>query len=118
MDELVTIIAGSRGVTDYNDVMQATLDASWTISEVVSGHAGGVDKLGERWARDFKRPLNVFPAKWDTHGKSAGYKRNVEMAENAEALIAVWDGESKGTKHMIDIAKDKGLRVYIHICQK
>ena len=50
-----------------------------------------------------------FPADWDKHGKSAGYKRNLEMAENADALIAFWDGESRGTKHMIDIAKEKNL---------
>ena len=54
-----------------------------------------------------------FPADWDLEGKSAGFKRNVKMAEYADALVAFWDGESKGTKHMIEIAKEKGLDIRI-----
>ncbi len=56
----------------------------------------------------------MYPAAWDTYGLKAGYIRNEEMADNADALIAIWDGKSRGTKHMIDIATRKGLRVYIH----
>ncbi len=58
-------------------------------------------------------PIKKFPANWTAYGMSAGYKRNQQMAENADALIALWDGESKGTKHMIDIATQKGLWVHV-----
>lgn len=35
------------------------------------------------------------------------------MADRAEALVAIWDGQSRGTKHMIDTARAQGLRVYL-----
>ena len=76
---------------------------------IVSGTANGADKLGERYAADRNWSLERYPADWDTHGKSAGYKRNVEMAENADALVALWDGKSRGTKHMLDIARDRSI---------
>ena len=57
--------------------------------------------------------MELFPADWKKYGKSAGYVRNSEMAEVAESLIAFWDGKSRGTKNMIDIAKNKGLKVRI-----
>ncbi|MEA1980842.1 MAG: hypothetical protein U9N54_07710, partial [candidate division Zixibacteria bacterium] len=73
----------------------------------------GVDKLGEEYAEQNYIPLLKFPANWNKYGKRAGYVRNEEMANNADALIAIWDGKSKGTNHMINIAKKKGLLVAI-----
>ena len=110
-----TIIAGSRdGVT--LDAVKCAFDAcGWNVTSVVSGTARGADQMGELVAKDKGISVHRFPADWDKYGKSAGYKRNVQMAENAEALIAVWDGKSRGTGHMIDIAKSKGLRVYVHL---
>ena len=58
-------------------------------------------------------PIKRFPADWENLGRGAGYVRNVQMAFYADALIAFWDGESRGTKHMIDIAKEKGLMVRV-----
>lgn len=82
--------------------------------EIVSGGANGVDHCGELLAKKAGLVCTVFPAEWSTFGKSAGYRRNVQMAEYADALVAVWDGESKGTKHMIDIMNKHGKPVYIH----
>ena len=56
----------------------------------------------------------MFIPDWDKDGRSAGYKRNAEMAEYADALIAVWDGDSKGTKHMIECMNKLNKKVYIH----
>ena len=110
-----TIIAGSRTITDIQIVEEAINNSQFDITEVVCGGARGVDDLGRKWAGNGNRiPVKLFPAKWDLFGKSAGYKRNAEMANYADALIAVWDGESRGTKHMIDNAKRKGLKVYVH----
>jgi hypothetical protein len=109
------IIAGSRGITD-NRILEDAINhflRTTRITEVVSGTARGVDQMGERWAKRLNVPVTQFPAQWDKHGKSAGYRRNVEMAQYADALIAVWDGESKGTKHMIDIAHEHQLEVLI-----
>jgi hypothetical protein len=96
------------------DVIEKAIDGSgFHITQVVSGGARGVDSLGEMWAKEHDVPVKIFPAQWHVHGRSAGYRRNVEMAKNADALIACWDEVSKGTKHMIDIAREKGLTVYV-----
>jgi hypothetical protein len=109
------IIAGSR---NFNDLALLTEKCDKILSgqtdiEIVSGTARGADKTGEAYA--FSRGYNVraFPANWDKHGKSAGYIRNKEMAQYADALIAFWDGKSKGTKHMIDLATSEGLVIKV-----
>ena len=108
-----TIIAGSRGLDDMSVLQAATAECGWRITCVVSGTARGADRLGELWAHKRSLPVERYPADWTTHGKAAGYRRNELMAQNAEALIALWDGESRGTKHMIDIATRRGLKVYV-----
>ena len=95
-----------------DDIDEAAYECGWDIIRVVSGCARGADQLGEKWAEAHGIPVDRFPADWSKYGKSAGYRRNVEMSEHAQALIAVWNG-SPGTKHMIDIARQKGLQVYV-----
>lgn len=109
-----TIIAGSRDIRFPIVVKQAIITSGFDITEVVCGGAKGVDGLGESWALQNGIPVKHFPADWSQHGKSAGYKRNVLMGDYADALIAVWDGASKGTNHMINIATKKGLKVYVY----
>jgi len=109
------IIAGSRNFNDYN-LLKTSCDnllTQFTNIEIVSGTARGADKLGERYAREKGYDIKQFPANWDKHGKSAGYIRNDEMAQYADMLIAFWDGASKGTKHMIDLANKRGIKVEI-----
>jgi hypothetical protein len=110
-----TIIAGSRTLLDPTPITTAIRASGFEISEVVSGGAAGVDRYGEIWASFHAVPLTIFPADWKTHGKAAGPIRNMKMAEYADALIAVWDGKSRGTKNMIDLANQEGLRVHIHL---
>lgn len=107
---LRTIVAGSRGVTSLSVVTAACDNCGWLIGEVVSGAARGVDKLGEQWAHLRGVPVRQFPADWNGKGKAAGRLRNSEMARYADALVAVWDGSSPGTRHMIDEALRYGLR--------
>lgn len=111
------IIAGSRDITDMAEINAAIADSKFEITEVVCGMARGVDLLGKAWANYLGIPVTQFPADWDRYGKRAGYRRNIEMGEYADALIAVWDGVSLGTKHMIDIARARRLRVYVHKTQ-
>ena len=106
------IIAGSRGIDDYGLVEQAILASGFNITEVVSGGCHGVDKLGERWAKKNGVQLKVFLADWSV-GKSAGPIRNGRMAAYADALIAIWANNSRGTANMIDQAESNGLLVYI-----
>ena len=69
------------------------------------------------WAFRTGTDVKEFPANWARHGRSAGPIRNQEMAEYADALIALWDGKSKGTENMISEAQKRGLKVYIHLIQ-
>lgn len=110
-----TIIAGSRSISSYALVHRA-IEASGIadqITEVVSGHAAGVDITGEKWANSKGIPVKVLPAEWGIYKKAAGKRRNIEMALYADALIAIWDGRSTGTKHMIKVAEGMGLRVFV-----
>lgn len=84
------------------------------MTEVVSGCAQGADAHGETVARSMGIPVSRFPADWKQYGKSAGIRRNAQMAEYADALIAVWDGESRGTKNMIELASARGLLVFVY----
>lgn len=96
------IIAGTRSVKDYGLVVQAVQRSGYDITEVVSGCATGVDWLGEQWARANGIPVKEMPADWNTYGKSAGPQRNRAMAEYADAAVIIWDGESRGTRNMIE----------------
>ena len=117
------IIAGTRTFSDY-ELLRTTCnnllsEKQWTHTVVViSGTARGADQMGERYARERGFQLRRFPADWEQYGKSAGHIRNAMMADNADALIAFWDGESKGTKNMIDNARRKGLAVRVIQYQK
>jgi len=109
------IIAGGRDFNDY-DLLCEKCDkilSRQTEIEIVSGRARGADQLGEKYATMRGYPIKMFPAKWSEHGKQAGYIRNTEMAEYADALIAFWNMESRGTEHMIDIARENKLKIRI-----
>jgi hypothetical protein len=118
MDNFKVIIAGSRGFSNYkllreqcNKYLREKRKTSNVI--IVSGHARGADTLGEKYAQDEGFALEIYPAQWKKLGKQAGYRRNEQMAEVADALIAFWDGSSRGTKHMIDIMNEKNLLVRV-----
>jgi len=109
------IVAGTRTFNDY-DLLEKTLDYLLKNKDsftVICGEANGADKLGKRYAVSHSQSVRSFPAEWDKYGKSAGYKRNDQMAEVADAVVCFYDGTSKGTKHMIDIAKSKGIPLRI-----
>mgnify|MGYP001328458387 CR=1 FL=1 len=108
-----TIIAGSRTIEDASLLASAIKGSTFKITEVVCGGANGADKLGELWARDKKIPVKYFYPDWASYGKSAGPRRNALMAGYAEALIALWDGKSRGTKNMIELAQKQKLKVYV-----
>lgn len=123
------IIAGSRDFNDYNLLkinvtevlnnffLSGLIHADLQDVKIISGNARGADKLGERFAKDNNIGCQLFPANWEAYGKSAGYKRNMEMAIYARkdngVLIAFWDGKSKGTEHMINIARNEKIKVFV-----
>lgn len=109
-----TIIAGSRHITDYDLLCRCVKASGFEITEVVSGMARGVDTLGVRYAKEHNLPLVCFPADWQKYGKSAGPRRNLEMARYADALIAITLDNSRGTQDMIWRAQGLGLKYRVY----
>lgn len=111
------IIAGGRKFKDYELLCSKMAAFTENVNpediEIVSGVARGADQLGERWAAEGVIPVKHFPADWGQYGKSAGYKRNEDMARYATHLVAFWDGKSRGTEHMIQLAEKVGLEVRV-----
>lgn len=112
------IVAGSRSIQSKEIIFQKQ-DALFSNKvkqeeiQIVSGGARGVDRIGEEYAATRGFECKIFPADWNNLGKRAGYVRNCRMAENADALVAFWDGRSPGTKHMIQIARSHNLDIRI-----
>ena len=111
------IVAGCRDFADY-ELLKEKCDfylqnKKPEIIVIVSGHASGADTLGERYAQERGYETEVYPADWKTNGRAAGPIRNAQMAAVADALIAFWDGKSRGTKNMIDTATKRGLQVAV-----
>ena len=100
------IIAGGRDFNNYPVAEQVLNQYKSQIDEVVCGDAKGADTIGAHWANYNSIPVKHFPAKWNQYGKRAGYLRNEEMGNYADALIAFWDGSSRGTRNMIDIMRN------------
>ena len=125
MKELRIVIAGSRDFSNYGLLKQEVFNIikyevrPKDFIKIISGGAIGADTLGERFAEEFGLEVKRFIPDWDNLGKRAGYVRNTEMAKYAMQdnsygmLIAFWNGTSKGTKHMIDLANKYGLFVKI-----
>lgn len=105
-----TAIIGSRTAHDYQQLLGAI--AGLTITEVISGGAKGADQLAERFAQEHGLRLTVIKPDW-VKGKEAGPLRNQQIVEAAEQVLALWDGQSKGTADTIRRAKQlkKPLRV-------
>ncbi|MBQ6847505.1 MAG: DUF2493 domain-containing protein [Clostridia bacterium] len=104
------VIAGCR---DYNNYNEAKTYIDFCLSNIrkeneiiiVSGCASGADAIGERYAEENGFKVEKYPADWKTYGRSAGPRRNKQMAEISDYVICFWNGKSKGTKSMIDFAR-------------
>ena len=129
-NELRIIVAGSRDFNDFNllstsltknlrEKVESKIIYRPSQVEFVSGTARCADTLGEKYAYIHGYKVKRFPANWDLYGKRAGYIRNEQMAKYSVEnkyhgiLFAFWDGQSRGTKHMIDLANKYGLEVHV-----
>lgn len=117
------IIAGSRDIKDKNTVKNAIDDSPYLIKNIdtiLCGMADGVDTISKEIFED-KNEIEIEEYPYEDYTneapnpKVAPLIRNKEMAINADSLLAVWNGESKGTEHMIEIAKENNLNTYIHL---
>jgi hypothetical protein len=112
------VVAGGRDFTNYN-LLKEKVDNILSQKKlthkilILSGKSIGADCLGEIYALENNLEILSYPADWDKFGKKAGVKRNAEMINDADALIAFWNGSSQGTKYMIDIATKKGKMIRV-----
>jgi hypothetical protein len=118
-------VVGSRTFNDYSYLHKKLTGLLWDLMEpqtgelppsafsFVSGGARGADSIAAQWAKAWGYEMFVFPADWDKYGKSAGYRRNKDIVDYADIVVAFWDGKSKGTQHTIDLATKQGKPTYI-----
>ena len=107
------IIAGSRGFSDYQQVCEVLREHQQQITQVITGGARGADRLGYRWAWKHQVQHQLFRANWERFGKSAGVRRNHQMAQAGDVLVAFWDGRSPGTAHMVQCMRQLGKPVVV-----
>lgn len=108
-------IVGSRGFMDYNRLCQGIANLGDTIECIVSGGARGADSLAAQYARENGIELVEFLPEYDKYGRSAPIIRNKSIVDNADCVLAFWDGASRGTKNSIDYARRQGKRVVIEL---
>ena len=107
------IIAGSRTFTDYQLLCRTLTPELLRITQVITGGARGADQLGYRWAWKHQVKHQLFRADWGRFGKSAGMRRNYQMAQAGDMLLAFWDGQSPGIAHMAQCMRQLGKPVVV-----
>ena len=129
LNEIRIIVAGTRTFSDYELLRNRLDDFISKLKQkhpdkqvvIITGAAKGADQLGSFYARSHNIPLKEFPADWTTYGKAAGPIRNQQMLDYAlheiPVLIVFWDGESRGTKNMMNIAKRHNVQTEIVLIQ-
>jgi hypothetical protein len=115
-------IAGSRSITNYDHLLSA-IDAAVKSNvitpahsyEIVTGGARGVDSLARRYAQERQLKLTELKPQYQYFGdRGAPLRRNYDIAEASDVLLAIWDGQSPGTGHMIECMKQAGKPYYVH----
>lgn len=104
-------VIGSRSFNDYEEVKRILSEIKITL--LISGGASGADSLGERYAKENNIETKIFLPDWNKHGKVAGLLRNTDIVNEAELVVAFWDGVSKGTKDSLNKAQEKGKNILI-----
>ena len=113
--KLALAVVGSRDFSNYLLLKEEIekLPEFSLITEIISGGAKGADTLGALYARDSQLQLTEYIPMWSKYGKSAGFKRNTLIIQNADIVIAFWDGTSKGTLSSIELAKKYNKKLHI-----
>ena len=110
------IVAGGRdgeGLPNLSEVLRQFIDPAQDI--MLCGMCpSGVDYDAYHWAKYNGVQIQECHANWTEHGKAAGPIRNKLMAQNADVLVAFWDGKSRGTRSMINEALNFGLEVHVY----
>ena len=109
-----TAVIGSRGLTVTNLEKYLPEDTK----EIVSGGAKGIDTCAKEYALAHNIKLTEFLPNYKQFGRVAPLKRNLQIIEYADIVLAFWDGKSRGTKYVIDNCKTMGVEVKVYIAKK
>jgi len=104
-------VVGSRTFNNYQ-YMKNILDKLFSCNKIISGGAIGADSLAARYAKENNIELEEFLPDWNRYGKSAGFKRNKQIVDASDIIVAFWDGESRGTANTISLAHKQNKTVY------
>ena len=107
-------VIGSRGL-QVNDLGKYLPDE---VTEIISGGARGVDTSAREYAMEHGLKLTEYLPEYSRYGRSAPLKRNITIIENADLVLAFWDGTSRGTKYVIDNCKKRNIPIQIHVLTK
>lgn len=105
-----TAVIGSRSLSIKN--LENYLPEN--VTEIVSGGAKGIDTDAKNYALENNIPIKEFLPDYNRYGRSAPLKRNLEIIEYADIVIAFWDGISKGTEFVIDSCKKRNVKVIVY----
>lgn len=106
-----TAIIGSRNIKDID----LSLFIPKGTTEIISGGARGVDTLAKEYALSHGLKLTEFLPQYARFGKGAPLKRNITIIENADIVLAFWDGKSKGTKFVIKNCQSRNIPVKVYL---
>lgn len=109
------IIAGSRGITNHGTLARSIEAIGTKPTKIIIGNAKGVDAIAENYAAIKEIPCEVIDAPWDQYGRPAGQIRNDRITNEADALLAIWDGQSSGTRTLITMMNKKNKPVFLHL---
>jgi hypothetical protein len=118
MTEFKLIVAGGRDFDNQDlliRVLNGLADVEYADQEIsiVTGMARGADRIAYEFAQHHQIHYYPFPADWDRYGKRAGFVRNEAMAKFSDGLLAFWDGQSRGTGHMVNTMRGLGKPVHV-----
>lgn len=114
-EKAVLAIVGSRNWTNVDPIIKGLERLSPDEFKIISGGAKGVDRIAETHAKKLGYEFEAFLPDWDKYGKSAGMRRNSQLVDAADFLVAFWDGQSRGTLDSINKALKKGILVRINL---
>ena len=107
-------VIGSRGLLldDLEDYLPKE------TMEIVSGGARGVDASAREYALRHGLKLTEYLPEYSRYGRAAPLKRNITIIENADLVLAFWDGASRGTKNVIDNCKKRNIPIKVYLLDK
>ena len=101
------LIVGSRSITNFD----LSPYVAPCVDTVITGGAKGIDSLAEQYADAHRLSKYIMRPMYKVYGRGAPIKRNEQMVDMADAVLVIWDGSSKGTRHTLNYAKKVGKPV-------